>query len=142
MKERSQQQKQIEKLQKEINKISNEAQRNKPKPPPVEKKPLNLMDTPMTSKEKSALKDSIPELTFSQQSGILQIVQDSCNNKSQGEVYEFELDMLSVRKCRELEKYVSECIKENIKKKKRKDADKKRRENQRNIKREQPMPSP
>jgi len=33
--------------------------------------------------------------------------------------------------CRELEKYVEQCIKENIKKKKRKDADKLRRDKQR-----------
>jgi len=44
----------------------------------MEKKPIDLMNTPMTSKEKQALKDSIPELTMPQQTGILKIVQDSC----------------------------------------------------------------
>jgi hypothetical protein len=46
-------------------------------------------------------------------------------------VFEFELDMLTVRKCRELEKYVDGCIKENKKKAKRKEADKVRRDKQR-----------
>ena len=92
------------------------------------------MDTPMTPIEKSNLKDSIPQLSLNQQNGILKIVQDSCPQSRSGEVFEFELDMLTVRKCRELEKYVEGCIKENIKKKKRKDADKLRRDKQREIK--------
>lgn len=88
----------------------------------------------MTPIEKSNLKDSIPQLSLNQQNGILKIVQDSCPQSRSGEVFEFELDMLTVRKCRELEKYVEGCIKENIKKKKRKDADKLRRDKQREIK--------
>jgi hypothetical protein len=39
--------------------------------------------------------------------------------------------MLPVRKCRELEKYVEACTKENKKKAKRKEADKFRRDKQR-----------
>ena len=35
--------------------------------------------------------------------------------------------MLPVQKCRELEKYVESCLKENVKKAKRKEADKVRR---------------
>ena len=107
---------------------------SKPPQPSIEKKPVNLMDTPMTSKEKQSLKDSIPELTMPQQTGILEIVQDSCPKNTQGEVYEFELDSLPVRKCRELEKYVEQCIKENEKKRKRKEADKTRRERHRQNK--------
>ncbi len=42
--------------------------------------------------------------------------------------------MLPVRKCRELEKYVENCIKENAKKAKRKEADKVRRIKQRESK--------
>lgn len=49
-------------------------------------------------------------------------------------MFEFELDMLPVRKCRELQKYVDTCIKENKKKAKRKEADRLRREKQKEIK--------
>ncbi len=42
--------------------------------------------------------------------------------------------MLPIRKCRELQKYVENCIKENKKKAKRKEADKLRREKQKEIK--------
>ncbi len=98
------------------------------------RKPASLADTPMTPQEKSFLKDSIPQLTLSQQNGILNIVRDSCPQPAQGEVFEFELDMLPVRKCRELEKYVENCIKENAKKAKRKEADKVRRIKQRESK--------
>lgn len=56
----------------------------------------------MTTAEKSELKDSIPLLTLPQQNGILKIVQDSCPQSAKDEVFEFELDMLTVRKCREL----------------------------------------
>jgi len=86
------------------------------------------MDVPMTPAEKSQLKDSIPLLTLAQQNGILEIVRDSCPQSNKAEVFEFELDMLTVRKCRELEKYVNDCIKENKKKAKRKEADKVRRD--------------
>ena len=105
-----------------------------PKPPVVEKKPVNQMEIPMSKQEKQTLKDSIPRLNMTQQTGILTIVQESLPKTAQGEVYEFELDMLPVRKCRELEKYVNDCIKENIKKTKRKEADKIRRDKQRSTK--------
>jgi hypothetical protein len=48
--------------------------------------------------------------------------------------------MLTVRKCRELEKYVENCIKENHKKLKRKEADKVRRDKQRESKQLAPRP--
>lgn len=61
------------------------------------------MDRPMTTNEKTALKESIPQLTITQQANILNIVQpDIKNNELNGEVVEFELDMLSVKICREL----------------------------------------
>jgi hypothetical protein len=49
--------------------------------------------------------------------------------------------MLSVKKCRELEKYVDNCIKENKKKMKRKEADKVRRDKQRESKQQLPRPA-
>ena len=100
------------------------------------------MNTPMNGREKQALKESIPELTHQQQSGILDIVRDACdNNGAKDDVFEFELDQLPVHKCRELQKYVERCIKENIKKDKRKQADFKRREEKKKRQQEEtPQP--
>jgi hypothetical protein len=61
-------------------------------------------------------------LTPEQQRGIIDIVKDSINQNN-NEVFEFELDQLPVRKCRELDTYVKGCIKINQKKQKRKEAD-------------------
>jgi hypothetical protein len=43
-----------------------------------------------------------------------------CINQNNNEIFEFELDQLPTRKCRELEAYVRKCIQINIKKEKRK----------------------
>ena len=83
---------------------------------------------PMSLDEKSQLKNSIPMLTQQQQNGIIQIVQQCIQQNNKGDVFEFELDQLPTRKCRELEDYVKRCLKENQKKLKRKEADAKRRE--------------
>jgi len=88
----------------------------------------------MTLEEKSQLKNSIPMLTQSQQNGIIQIVQQCIPQNNKGDVFEFELDQLPTRKCRELENYVKGCLKENAKKQKRKEADAKRREKQKSSK--------
>jgi hypothetical protein len=48
------------------------------------------------------------------------------NNES--DVFEFELDALPIKELRELESYVDKCHKETEKKKKRQEADAKRRE--------------
>lgn len=126
------QDKKIAQLEKQLNSLKGSTA--KPIPQQPVKKPQNLMDVPMTPAEKNQLKDSIPMLTLAQQNGILKIVQDSCPQSGKGEVFEFELDMLPVRKCRELEKYVEDCIKENKKKAKRKETDKQRRAKQRESK--------
>ena len=82
----------------------------------------------MSMEEKTQLKNSIGMLTPDQQRGIIAIVADCINqNGSGGEVFEFELDQLPTRKCRELEAYVKKCISINIKKEKRKQADALRR---------------
>lgn len=80
----------------------------------------------MSMEEKTQLKNSIGMLTSDQQRGIINIVSE-CINQSNGEVFEFELDQLPTRKCRELEAYVKKCISINIKKEKRKQADAARR---------------
>jgi hypothetical protein len=80
----------------------------------------------MSIDEKTQLKNSIGMLTPEQQRGIISIVSE-CINQNNNEVFEFELDQLPTRKCRELEVYVKKCISLNIKKEKRKQADAARR---------------
>lgn len=63
----------------------------------------------MTLDEKNILKNNIGQLTPDQQRGIINIVADVINQNG-GEVFEFELDQLPSRKCRELETYVKKCI--------------------------------
>jgi len=83
----------------------------------------------MNIEEKNTLKNNIGALTPDQQRGIINIVSD-CINQRGGEVFEFELDQLPPRKCRELETYVKKCIAINQKKEKRKIADQARRKAQ------------
>lgn len=56
-------------------------------------------------------------------------MKDCLNNEEEGrdDVIEFELDMLPPQKARSLKEYMEKCIKENDKKRKRKEADAKRR---------------
>jgi hypothetical protein len=51
-------------------------------------------------------------LTEEQQRGIINLVQD-CLSTNGGEVFEFELDQLPPKKCRELENYVKKCLSVN-----------------------------
>ena len=80
----------------------------------------------MNIDEKNQLKNSIGMLTEEQQRGIINLVQD-CLSTNGGEVFEFELDQLPPKKCRELENYVKKCLSVNQKKEKRKIADQARR---------------
>lgn len=70
------------------------------------------VDKPMTAQEKTYLKELIGQITMEQQRGIIDIVRDVIN-QSNGEVFEFELDSLPNRKCRELDIYVRKCISQN-----------------------------
>ncbi len=97
----------------------------------VQQQPLS--DKNMTMEEKTVLKQHIGQLTSDQQRGIIDIVRD-CINQSSNEIFEFELDQLPSRKCRELEQYVKKCIQTNVKKEKRKMADRARRDAQKNNK--------
>ena len=83
--------------------------------------------------EKTALKNNIGVISAEQQKGIIALVQE-CINQSNGEIFEFELDQLPARKCRELELYVNRCIQINKKKEVRKQNDAKRRKEQRERK--------
>jgi hypothetical protein len=94
----------------------------------------------MSIEEKTALKQSIGQLTPEQQRGIIDLVRE-CINQNNGEVFEFELDQLPLRKCRELEFYVKKCIQNNHKKQKRKQKDAARRQAEKQKKVPGPMSS-
>lgn len=76
----------------------------------------------MSQDEKNQLKLNIGLITPEQQRGIIDLVSDIINQNG-SEVFEFELDQLPTRKCRQLENYVKLCISANTKKEKRKIAD-------------------
>lgn len=75
-------------------------------------KQSTVSDKPMNIDEKNQLKNSIGLLTEEQQRGIINLVQD-CLSTNGGEVFEFELDQLPPKKCRELENYVKKCLSVN-----------------------------
>lgn len=101
------------------------------KPTSIKQKPIvteSRKDSPMTTQEKEKLKIQIGTLQNNDQSQILNIVKDYCQKNVSTGVFEFELDNLPVNKLRELEAFVDGKHKEYEKKKKRQEADAKRRE--------------
>ena len=70
----------------------------------------------------------IGSLQMQDQSHIVNIVKDFCQKNVSTGVFEFELDSLPITKLRELEGFVDGKHKEYEKKKKRQEADAKRRE--------------
>ena len=84
----------------------------------------------MTTDEKNKLRMNIGKLTLEQKKGIVAIVKKCVSQNSKNPVFEFELDQLSIECLTELETYVNKQIRDNAKKQKRKEADRRRRENQ------------
>ncbi len=72
----------------------------------------------MTYSERQTLGHNIKFLDMNQLKGIVDIMRDTNSNKD-SEVLEFDLNSLSDLKCRELQKYVNNCLNPNatIKKK-------------------------
>jgi hypothetical protein len=88
----------------------------------------------MTTDEKTRLKQNIGKLTLDQKRGVVPIVQKCVAKNNKNHVIEFELDQLSTECLRELEVYVNKHIRDNVKKQKRKEADRRRRENAQQLK--------
>lgn len=74
----------------------------------------SISERPMTSSEKNALRNRISKMTSDQQRGIINIVNGSANVEQNSKYFEFELEKLSTKKLRELEKYVKACLKEQV----------------------------
>jgi hypothetical protein len=74
---------------------------------------LPLSEKPMTITEKNILGNKIKMLNQDQMKGILHILSDQCSIDNNSKFFEFDIDTLSTKKLRDLEKYVKKCLKEN-----------------------------
>lgn len=104
--------KKVEKLTKEVKEISFKG--GQPTTQNVTKKPEkggSILDKPMSNAEKNNLGNSIRNLTPDQLKGIVNILSDSLVIDAQSRFFEFDIETLSTRKLRELEKYVKQCLK-------------------------------
>ena len=102
-------------IQKEYNeyKINNASRGNLPAP--VKKiTPNNEHNKPMTVEEKNQLGNNIRSLNKEQLKGIIKILSEN-NPTPTSKYFEFDIDQLSTKKLRELEKYVKECLASNTK---------------------------
>ena len=84
-------------------------------PAPVKKSGgNNEPNKPMTVDEKNQLGNDIRSLSKDQLKGIIRILKES-DSYPKTKYFEFDIDQLSNKKLRELEKYVKECINTNNK---------------------------
>lgn len=81
----------------------------------IQKQPIRqqvpLHEKPMTITEKNILGNNIRQLNQDQMKGIISIVSDQFSLDKCSKYFEFDIDKLSTRKLRELEKYVKKCFK-------------------------------
>ena len=64
---------------------------------------------PMTMEEKTILGENIGQLNIEQLKGIIKIIKYNISD-NKDEFFEFDIDKLSIKKCRELETYVKNCL--------------------------------
>ena len=69
-----------------------------------------INDNPMTLDEKKMLGKNIKLLNQDQIRGIVKIIQNNSQREKKEKYLEFDIDKLSIRKCRELEFYVRACL--------------------------------
>jgi len=81
-------------------------------PPSIKKGNKNNDNIPMTLEEKQNLGNLIKNLNKEQLRGIIRIVTEG-NNIVNSKYFEFDIDKLSIKKLRELEKYVKNCLSSN-----------------------------
>lgn len=94
--------KQLEALKKEIKDIKG------PKAPP--RSVVVQADKPMSLQEKKVLGQNIRALQPQHLRGLINIIKDSLPKDIQGTELEFDIDTLSPKVCRELERYVKQCL--------------------------------
>lgn len=106
--------KKVEKLTKEVKEISHKGGQ----PPQLggvtkKEKGGSILDKPLSNAEKNTLGNAIRNLTPDQLKGIVNILSDSLVIDPQSRFFEFDIETLSTRKLRELERYVKQCLKNN-----------------------------
>jgi hypothetical protein len=74
-------------------------------------KSTSILDKPMSIHEKNALGNNIRTLNADQLRGIVTILSDSMMIDPTSKCFEFDIETLSTRKLRELERYVKACMK-------------------------------
>ena len=107
--------KRTDNIKKEMEKIKDH---NDMIPAPVKKSGQNSDNNkPMTVEEKNQLGNNIRSLNKEQLKGIIKILNES-DTYPKSKYFEFDIDKLPTKKLRDLEKYVKECINQNLKNKK------------------------
>ena len=82
-------------------------------PPPIKKNNQQNNDNkPMTLEEKNMLGNLIRNLNKEQLRGIIKILADN-NDVMKSKYFAFDIDKLSIKKLRELERYVKDCLSSN-----------------------------
>ena len=103
--------KRTEIIQKELDEYKDYGTTKENLPAPVKK--MNQQNSeynkPMTVEEKNQLGNNIRSLNKEQLKGIIKILSES-NSVPKSKYFEFDIDKLSTKKLRELEKYVKECL--------------------------------
>ena len=103
--------KRTEIIQKELDEYKDYGTTKENLPAPVKK--MNQQNSeynkPMTVEEKNQLGNNIRSLNKEQLKGIIRILSEN-NSVPKSKYFEFDIDKLSTKKLRELEKYVKECL--------------------------------
>lgn len=73
-----------------------------------------IQEKPMTITEKNILGNKIRMLSQDQMKGIINILSEHCPIDNNSKYFEFDIETLSTRKLRDLEKYVKKCLKSSI----------------------------
>lgn len=100
----------FEKMKQTTNPINNLYMQKQPSRQQV---PLN--EKPLTIQEKNVLGSNIRNLNKAQMKGIINILADQDSLDQNQKFFEFDIEKLSTKKLRELEKYVKKCLKTNQK---------------------------
>jgi hypothetical protein len=99
-----------EKIKQQLNPTSNLFMQKQPSRQQI---PLN--EKPLTIQEKNVLGANIRSLNKTQMKGIINILADQDSLDQNQKFFEFDIEKLSTKKLRELEKYVKKCLKTNQK---------------------------
>ena len=104
--------KRTEKIQKEYNELKGQYANKEMAPPPKKANIQNFDNKAMSVEEKNILGNQIRSLNKEQLRGIIKLLSDG-NTIANSKYFEFDIDKLSNKKLRELDKYVKSCLSSN-----------------------------